>query len=61
MFHDPLAACIAVNREIAEFQEIEAYSQEGQWGSRPACGTGTFITTGVDKELFLETLAPAQS
>ena len=56
MFHDPLAACVAVNREIAEFREIEVYNQAGQWGARLAPNTGTFITIGVNTELFFKTL-----
>jgi inosine-uridine nucleoside N-ribohydrolase len=56
MFHDPLAACIAVNREIASFREVELYRERGEWGSRLAVGTQSFITVSVDKELFFQTL-----
>ena len=56
MFHDPLAACIAVNRNIARFQEVEVYRQKGEWGARIANNTNTFITITVDKELFLKVL-----
>jgi len=56
MFHDPLAACITVNREIAVFREVEAYRERGEWGAKPAENTGTHITIDVDKETFFRTL-----
>ena len=56
IFHDPLAACIAVNRDIASFREVELYREKGEWGSRLAVGTNTFITVAVDKKLFFQTL-----
>jgi inosine-uridine nucleoside N-ribohydrolase len=56
IFHDPLAACIAVNRDIASFREVELYREKGEWGSRLVEGTNTFITVAVDKELFSQTL-----
>ncbi len=56
MFHDPLAACIAVNRDIASYQEVELFRERGEWGSRLAADTQTFITVSVDHELFFQTL-----
>ncbi len=53
MFHDPLAACVTIDRGIAEFREVEMFREDGAWGARPAAGTGTFITIGVDRERFV--------
>jgi pyrimidine-specific ribonucleoside hydrolase len=57
MFHDPLAACVAYDPEIAVFEEVELYQTHGEWGARRATGTGTFITVAVDHERFFRTLA----
>jgi inosine-uridine nucleoside N-ribohydrolase len=56
MFHDPLAACVAIDPAIATLVEIEVVYTEGRWGSRPAAGTGTFITIDVDRDRFFATL-----
>ncbi|HLO87126.1 MAG TPA: nucleoside hydrolase [Nostocaceae cyanobacterium] len=56
MFHDPLAACIAINCNIAQFAEVEIYRASGEWGSRLASGTNTFITISIDYEKFFQTL-----
>ena len=52
IFHDPLAACIAVAPSIARFQEVKLYRKQGEWGARLAKKTHTFITIAVDKEHF---------
>lgn len=56
MFHDPLAACVAVNPEIVTFAEVEMYEVSGAWEARSAKDTNTFITTAVDQERFIDTL-----
>ena len=55
MLHDPLAACVAIEPAIATLVEVEVVYTEGRWGSRPATGTGTFITIDVDRERFFST------
>lgn len=55
MFHDPLAACIAVNRNIAKLQEVEIYRKDGEWGARVAKNTNTFITIAIDHSQFFQT------
>jgi inosine-uridine nucleoside N-ribohydrolase len=55
MFHDPLAACIAVNRNIAKFQEVEIYRKGGEWGAHVAKNTNTFITIAIDYNQFFQT------
>lgn len=55
-FHDPLAACVMVNRSIATFEEVEVSRRGNQWGSKVAKGTDTFITIAVDQDEFFGTL-----
>ncbi len=55
-FHDPLAACCAIDEAVGTWVEVELYRQKGEWGARPAPGSGTWIITGYDRERFLETL-----
>jgi inosine-uridine nucleoside N-ribohydrolase len=64
IFHDPLAACVAIKREICKFKEIETYYilrksgswNNAEWGSEPAEGTGTFISISADKDAFFRTM-----
>jgi pyrimidine-specific ribonucleoside hydrolase len=53
MFHDPLAACVAVDPSIVEMAEVEVYREKGEWGSKLASGTNTFISVSVDHEKFM--------
>jgi inosine-uridine nucleoside N-ribohydrolase len=55
IFHDPLAACIAISPSIATFEPVEVYQKGGEWGSKKSPLSNTFITTKVDKKLFFET------
>lgn len=54
MLHDPLAACVAIRRDIATFREVEIYRERGEWGARPASETRTFITIAADPARFFE-------
>lgn len=53
-FHDPLAACCAIDPSIGEWAEVELYRERGQWGSRLRPGSGTKIIVDYDHERFLE-------
>jgi pyrimidine-specific ribonucleoside hydrolase len=55
-FHDPLAACCAIDESIGTWAEVELYRQKGEWGSRLCPGSGTWIITGYDHERFLRVL-----
>jgi inosine-uridine nucleoside N-ribohydrolase len=55
-FHDPLAACCAIDEAIGEWAEVELYRERGGWGSRLSPGSGTWIIVGYDRERFIETL-----
>lgn len=54
--HDPLAACCAIDPDIAEWAEVEVYREKGKWGARPAPGSGTRIIVDVDRERFVDVL-----
>ena len=56
LLHDPLAACCAVDESVADWAEVELFRERGEWGSRPAPGSGARITTGYDRERFLAVL-----
>ena len=55
-FHDPLAACCAIDPTIGEWAEVELYREKGQWGSRLAPGSGVNIIVGYDHAKFIDTL-----
>lgn len=55
-FHDPLAACCAIEPMIGTWSEVEVYRERGQWGSRLSPDTNTWIITDYDHERFLRTL-----
>jgi len=55
-FHDPLAACCAIDEAIATWAEVELYRARGEWGARPCPGSGTWIITDYDPDRFLRTL-----
>ena len=56
LLHDPLAAAAIVEPGIFTWQEVEVIHARGQWGARAASGTGTFITTSVDRARVLDVL-----
>lgn len=54
--HDPLAAACAVDPEIGEWAEVVLYRERGQWGSKLAPGSGTWIIVDYDHARFFEVL-----
>lgn len=56
-FHDPLAACTAIEPSICTFREVEVYRAKGEWGSRLADATRTFISIAHDRVAFERVLA----
>jgi inosine-uridine nucleoside N-ribohydrolase len=55
-FHDPLAACCAIDESIGEWAEVELYRARREWGARLAPGSGVHIITGYDRAKFIATL-----
>jgi pyrimidine-specific ribonucleoside hydrolase len=55
-FHDPLAACCAIDETIGTWAEVELYRERGEWGARPRPGSGTWIITDYDRDKFVRTL-----
>jgi pyrimidine-specific ribonucleoside hydrolase len=58
-FHDPLAACCAIDESIGEWAEVELYREKGEWGSRLAAGSGQSIIVGYDRAKFIRTFTEA--
>lgn len=56
-FHDPLAACTAIDPGICRFAEVEVYREHGEWGSRLSSSTNTFISIDYDRDRFEKILA----
>jgi inosine-uridine nucleoside N-ribohydrolase len=55
-FHDPLAACCAIDPEIGEWAEVEIYRAGGEWGSYLHEGSGVRIIVDYDHERFVHTM-----
>jgi len=60
-FHDPLAACCAIDPEIGTWAEVELFrgvggSKWGEWGAQLKPGSGILIITDYDRERFIATL-----
>jgi len=51
--HDPLAACCAIDPDIATWAEVELFRKRGEWGARHATDTHTWIITDYDHERFM--------
>lgn len=56
MLHDPLAVACLIDRDVCDFAEVEMFRQKGEWGCNKKQGTNTFISVGMDKKKFFETL-----
>ncbi|MCP4438446.1 MAG: nucleoside hydrolase [Aureispira sp.] len=56
LFHDPLAACVAIDPSICEFREVELFRARGEWGSNLVLGTNTFISIAADKDRFFDVM-----
>lgn len=55
-FHDPLAACVAIDSSICEFRKVDLYRQRGEWGSRLNPGSNSQIAISVDRPKFEQVL-----
>lgn len=55
-FHDPLAACCAIEESIGTWAEVELYREKGEWGARLQPGSRTWIIVDYDREQFVRTL-----
>jgi inosine-uridine nucleoside N-ribohydrolase len=55
IIHDLVAACCAIDPDIATWAEVELYRERGEWGARHAPGSGTWIIVDYDHARFLAT------
>jgi inosine-uridine nucleoside N-ribohydrolase len=52
-FHDPLAACVAIDNDICKFAPVEIYREKsGEWGSKLKEDSNTMISIAIDREKF---------
>jgi inosine-uridine nucleoside N-ribohydrolase len=58
-FHDPLAACCAIDESVGLWAEVALYRKQGEWGARVSPGSGTWIIVDYDHQQFLQTLIAA--
>jgi inosine-uridine nucleoside N-ribohydrolase len=54
-FHDPLAACCAIDESIGTWVEVELFREKGEWGAKKASGTNTWIIIEYSHKKFLQT------
>jgi pyrimidine-specific ribonucleoside hydrolase len=55
-FHDPLAACCALDLSVGRWAEVELFRERGEWGARLSPGAGTQIIVGYDRARFVDLL-----
>jgi pyrimidine-specific ribonucleoside hydrolase len=55
-FHDPLAACCAIDLSIGEWAEVELFREQGEWGARLATGSNTWIIVDYDRDKFVQVM-----
>lgn len=55
-FHDPLAACCAIDLDIGIWAEVEVFYKRGGWGASLAADTHTWIITDYHLQQFLNVL-----
>lgn len=55
-FHDPLAACVAVDPDICEMSPVRMYRERGKWGAIFTPRSSTLISTSVDMDRFIGVL-----
>ncbi|MCK6509212.1 nucleoside hydrolase [Myxococcota bacterium] len=60
-FHDPLAACCAIDPSIATWAEVSLFRERGGWGSVLAPQSNTWIILDYDPRRFFEVFVEASS
>jgi len=55
-FHDPLAACVAINPKVCTLVPVELYREKGEWGSRHSESPNVLISIQADMGLFRRTI-----
>jgi Inosine-uridine nucleoside N-ribohydrolase len=59
-FHDPLAACVAIDPSICQFEEVELYRHKGEWGSKKSDNPNAIISISVDMDKFKKIMVGEQ-
>lgn len=53
-FHDPLAACCAIDPSVGIWEEVRLFRKRGGWGSELSPGSNTWIIIDYDPVRFFE-------
>ena len=58
IFHDPLAACCAIDLSIGQWKHVQLYLDDKtkQWGSRISDQPNVFIIIDYDQHKYISTL-----
>jgi pyrimidine-specific ribonucleoside hydrolase len=54
-FHDPLAACCAINTDIGTWARVALFRRGGRWGARRCEDSSTRIIVDYDHDAFVRT------
>ena len=52
LFHDPLAAAVAIDNSVCDFVRVSLYREKGEWGSRLDEDSNCYISVKYNKEKF---------
>lgn len=55
-FHDPLAACCAIDNSIGVWEQVDLYCNKGEWGAKLNYKSRTKIIIDYDRDKFIKTL-----
>jgi len=55
-FHDPLAACAAINEDIITWKEVKLFRDKGEWGAKLCKGSNIWISIDYNRRKFVKTL-----
>jgi len=56
LFHDPLAACCLINKNVCNFVEGRLYRENGEWGFKQTDNTNQYISVSLNNNEFEKTL-----
>jgi pyrimidine-specific ribonucleoside hydrolase len=60
-FHDPLAACCALDNDIGIWAQVRLYRERGEWGSVLDPESPIRIIVSYDHERFLQILSGGET
>jgi len=52
LFHDPLAACVLIDKSVCEFKEVDLIYRKGEWGAVETEQSNKYISVKLNREKF---------